>query len=102
MGTPDLQPVMNPVQEAIALLVVRELQPEVMLAHDKSGTVSQLADCIKDRNPDMLKMLLRAAKKGGDPWSEALDRFRTSLRADDRLESALQSAVIYHWLPANN
>ena len=50
--------------EAIALLVVDELQPEVMLAHDKSGTVSQLADCIRDRNPDMLKMLLKATKRG--------------------------------------
>ena len=28
-GDPDLQPVMNPVQEATALLVVGELQPEV-------------------------------------------------------------------------
>ena len=100
-GDPDMQPVMNPVQEATALLVVGELQPEVTLAHDKSGTVSQLADCIRDRNPDMVKMLYKAAKRGGDPWSEALDRVRTSLRADDRLEPALQSAVIYHWLSAN-
>ena len=100
-GGPDMQPVMNPVQEATALLVVGELQPEVTLAHDKSGTVSQLADCIRDRNQYLLKMLLKAAKRGGDPWSKALDRVRTSLRADDRFEPALQSALIFHWLSAN-
>ena len=100
-GDPDLQSTMDPVQEATSLLVVGELQPEVMLAHDKSGTVCQLADCIRERNPDMIKSLRKAAKRGGDPWSEALDRVRTSLKADDRLEPALQSAVIFHWMAAN-
>ena len=100
-GDPDLQPTMDPVQEATSLLVVGELQPDVAYAHDKSGTVSQLADCIRDRNQDAVKSLFKAAKRGGDRWSEALDRIRTSLRADDRLEPALQSAVIFHWLSNN-
>jgi hypothetical protein len=46
----------------------------------------------------VVKGLLKAAKRGGVRWSEALDKVRTSLRADDRLEPALQSAVIFHWL----
>ena len=48
-----------------------------------------------------MKGLFKAAKRGGDKWSDALDRVRTSLRADDRLEPALQSAVIFHWLSSN-
>jgi hypothetical protein len=95
-GDPDLQPTMDPVQEATSLLVVSELQPDVAYAHDKSGSVSQLADCIRDRSQDAVKGLFKAAKRGGDRWSEALDRIRTSLRADDRLEPALQSAVNFH------
>ena len=78
-GDPDLQPTMDPVQEATSLLVVSELQPGVAYAHDKSGTVSQLADCIRDRNQDTVKGLFKAAKRGGDRWSEVLDRIRTSL-----------------------
>ena len=101
-GDPDLQPTGSPVQEATSLLVVGELQPDVMLAHDKAGTVSQLADKIRDRNPEQVKMLRKAAKRGGPRWSEAMDLVRSSLKADNRLEPALQSAVIYHWLSANS
>ena len=101
-GDPDLQPTGSPVQEATSLLVVGELQPDVMMAHDKAGTVSQLADKIRDRNPDQVKMLRKAAKRGGPRWSEAMDLVRSSLKADNRLEPALQSAVIYHWLSANS
>ena len=69
-GDPDLQPTGSPVQEATSLLVVGELQPDVMLAHDKAGTVSQLADKIRDRNPEQVKMLREAVKRGGPRWSQ--------------------------------
>ena len=95
-GDPDLQPTGSPVQEATSLLVVSELQPDVMLAHDKAGTVSQLADKIRDGNPDQVKALHKAPKRGGHRWSEEMDRVRASLKADNRLEPALQSAVIFH------
>ena len=51
-GDPDLQPTGSPVQEAILLpvLLVGELQPDVMLAHDKAGTMSQLTGKISVRN----------------------------------------------------
>ena len=71
------------------------------LSHDKSGTGSQLVDCVRDRNQDAVKGLFKVAKRGGDRWSEPLDMVRTSLRADDRLEPALQSAVNFHWLSNN-
>ena len=73
-----------------------------MLAHDKAGTVSQLADKIRDRNPDHVKALRKATKRGGHRWSEAMDRVRASLKADNRLKPVLQSAVISHWLFANS
>ena len=63
-GDPDMQPVMNPVQEATALLVVGELQPVIVLSHDKAGTISQLADCIRDKNPEMLKNVVEGSNEG--------------------------------------
>ena len=62
----------------------------------------QLADKIRDRNPDQVKALRKAAKRGGHRWSKAMDKVRASLKADNRLEPGLQSAVISHWLSANS
>ena len=63
-GDPDMQPVTNLVQEATALLVVGELQPEVTLAHDKAGTVSQLADCIRGQKPRHTKSVVEGSEEG--------------------------------------
>ena len=69
-GDTDLQPTMGPVQEANSLFVVSGLQPDVAYVHHKSGTIRQLADCIRDRNQDAVKGLFKAAKRGGDrSWS---------------------------------